>query len=112
MGANGGAYFELQLFRGDVRPRPFVYRPKDRSLPPYNLTGKTITLKIQPQGQSEIIYSAAPEIAITNAAAGEFTIAIPAATVTGYQFQNAAYVILLDGKRLLHGPLTVKGLYE
>jgi hypothetical protein len=32
--------------------------------------------------------------------------------ITAYQFQNASFVILLNGKRLIYGPLTVKSLYE
>lgn len=104
-------FYALTLRRGETRPVVFVYRPRDKSLPPYNISGKTAELRIKPQGAAEIVYSS-PEISITNGVGGEITINIPGATVTAYDFQNAPYTVLLDGKRLFYGELTIKSLYE
>lgn len=103
--------FPLTFYRGETRPKKFVYRPRNRSLPPINLNGFTVGMKIKPQGQTEIVFGS-PEVAITNAAGGEITIAIPHATVTAWQFQNARYVVLLNGIRWLAGTVTVKFFYE
>lgn len=105
-------YHDLTLRRGETRPIPFTYRPIDKSLPPYVITGQPVAMKISPQGSAEIVYTAAPEISITNGAAGEITIAIPGSVVDAFDFQNAMYAILLNGKRLFYGTLTVKSLYE
>lgn len=104
-------YFDMTLRRGEARPIVFVYRPRNKSLPPYNLTGKVVQMRIKPPGEAEIIYNA-PIISITNGAGGEITISIPEATVNAYAFQNAPYAVLLDGKRLFPGTLTIKSLYE
>ena len=112
MASSDEGYFALELRRGETRPIPIVHRPKDKTLPPYNITGKPVEMRIQPQGAAEIVYNSAPNISITNGVGGELTLAIPGATVTAYAFEHADYVIMLDGKRLLHGPLDIKGLYE
>lgn len=101
----------ITLRRGETRPIPLVYRPRDLTLVPYNLTGKTVAMRIKPHGETEIVYGS-PEISITDAVGGEITINISGATVTAYDFLNAPYVILLDGKRLIFGTLTIKSLYD
>lgn len=111
MAINENSYHPLTFRREETRPMLFVFRPRDKSLPPFNLSGKTIQLRIKPHGESEIIFNS-PEISITNAVGGEFTIAIPGATVTAWTFQTAPYAILLDGKRILYGDITVKSVYE
>lgn len=102
----------MELRRGETRSTPFTYRPRDKALPPYVITGKPIEMRIKADGLAEIVYNAAPDIAITNGPGGVFTVGILGATVTAYSFDHADYVIMLDGKRLLHGPLDIKGLYE
>lgn len=104
-------YLAMTLRRGETKPQVFTYRPRDKSLPPFNLSGKTVEMRIKPNDGNEIVYGS-PQISITNAAGGEITRNIPGAAVTAYDFQNAPYTILLDGKRLFYGTLTIKSLYE
>lgn len=109
---NTGARLDITLIRSETRPRKFIYRPRDRTLSPYDLSGKAFVMRIKAKGLTEIVYNAAPEISVTDAVNGEFTIDIPGATVEAYTFQNAPYSITIDGKRLLYGTLTIQSLYE
>lgn len=104
-------YLPITLRRGETRPIPLTYGPRDPTLPRYNLTGQPVEMRIQPDDAAEIVI-AGPNVAVTNGPAGEITIAIPAATVTAFAFNNADYVLMLNARRLLHGPLTIKGIYE
>lgn len=104
-------YHPLKLRRGETRTIPFTYRPIDKSLPPYDLTNGVVEMKIQPAGAAEIVFGS-PQIQITDAAAGKIAIAIPGATITAFEFQTAPYAVLLNGKRLFYGDLTIKSLYE
>lgn len=104
-------YYDIELVREETRPIVFDYGPVDLTLPRFNITGQPIAMRIKPLGASEIVYGS-PEISITDGPNGEFTVNIPSATVNAYTFQNAAYVILLNSKRLIYGSVTIRSLYE
>lgn len=108
-----GANHPLTFVRGETRDYVFIYGPRDLTLPRFNITGQSVSIKIKPHGQSEIVYTDVdPGIRISNGAAGEITLNPTGAMKTAYQFQNAPYVILLNGKRWLYGTVTMKSLYE
>lgn len=106
------SYYALTLLREDSESIPLTYRPRDKTLPPYVITGQPVEMRIKPKGAAEIVYNSAPNIAVTDGANGEITIAIPSATKAAYTFQNASYAVLLNGKRLFYGDLTLKSIYE
>lgn len=105
-------YLAITLRRGETETIVLEYGPEDLTQDRYNLTGKSVEMRIKPDGQDEIVFDASPEISITDATGGEITVAIPGATVDAWEFQNAKYVILLDGSQLIVGDLTIVGLYE
>lgn len=106
------SYYALTLRRGESKSRPFTWGPRDKSLPRYNLTGKSIEMRIKPKTGSEIVYNTNPGCYLSDAANGQFTINPTGAMVTAYDFQNASYAVLVDGERIMYGDLTVTGLYE
>ena len=111
--ADEGTNHPLTFVRGEEREYVFIYGPRDLTLPRFDITGQTVSMKIRPHGQSEIVYTDVdPGIRISNGAVGEIMVNPTGAMKTSYQFQNAPYVILLNGKRLLYGTVTVKPLYE
>lgn len=106
-------YKALTFRRGETRAVPFTYGPRDKTLPRYDLTGKSVSMRIQPDGAAEIVYTDVnPGCYISNTVGGEITINPTGAMVTAYDFLNAPYVVLLDGKRIMRGELTIKSLYE
>lgn len=111
--AESGASHPLVLVRGEDRPYVFVYRPRDRSLAPFVITGQSVTMQIIVAGEIVHTYTDLnPGCYISNGAIGEITVNPSAAMKNAYAFQNARYVITLNGKRFLYGPMTVKYLYE
>lgn len=105
-------YHGLTLRRGETRAIPFTYRPRDKTLPPFVITGQPVELRIQPKGAAEIVKNSAPHISVTDGPNGVITIAYPGAEITAFDFQNAKYAVLLNGERLFYGDLTIKDLYE
>lgn len=104
-------YREIVLRRGEDRSIKFIYRPRDRSLPPFDISGQTVVLKVKAKGAAEQTFGS-PEVAITNGPGGEITLNGTGSTLTTLQFQSADYAILLNGKRLVYGSLTLTSLYE
>ncbi|MBK8810711.1 MAG: hypothetical protein IPN69_08260 [Acidobacteria bacterium] len=105
-------YLAITLRRGETEAIVLEYGPEDLTQSRYDLTGKSVEMRIKPDGQDEIVFESAPEIEITDEAGGEITVAIPGATIDAWEFQNAKYVILLDGSQLIVGDLTIVSLYE
>lgn len=112
MAKDDPSYYALTLRRGETRSIPLIFGPRDLSLPRYVITGQSIELRIQPKGAAEITKNSAPHIAVTDGPNGVATIAYPGAEVTAFAFQNAQFVILLNGERWIKGDLTIKDLYE
>ena len=46
-------YREIVLRRGEDRSIKFIYRPRDRSLPPFDISGQTVVLKVKAKGAAE-----------------------------------------------------------
>lgn len=106
-------YYALTLRRGESKSRPFIWGPRDKSLPRYNLTGKAVEMRIKPKGGTEIVYAAVnPGCYLSDAANGQFTINPTGAMVAAYTFQNAEYAVLIDGERVMYGDVTITGLYD
>lgn len=111
--ADEGTSHPLIFIRGEERDYLFIYGPRDLTLPRFIITGQSVSMKIKPHGASEIVYTDVnPGIRVSNGAVGEITVNPTGAMKTAYEFQNAPYVILLNGKRLFYGTVTVRPLYE
>lgn len=111
--AESGGIHPIVFVRGETKAYVFVYRPRDRTLAPFVITGQSVVMKILVDGVAVHTYTDVnPGCYISNGAVGEITVNPTAAMKTAYDFQNARYVITLQGKRLFYGPLTVKYLYE
>lgn len=105
-------YHPIVLRRGETKSVSYTYRPRDKTLPPHNITGKVAMMKIKAKGIPEITY-VAPYVMVTDGPNGVITRALPGADVTAFAFQNADYAMLLDGERLFYGDLTIVGsIYE
>ncbi|MEQ1643673.1 MAG: hypothetical protein ABL959_09545 [Pyrinomonadaceae bacterium] len=113
MAVESGASHPLVFVRNETKPYVFIYRPRDRTLAPFVITGQSVVMQIIVNGEVLHTYTDLnPGCYISNGAAGEITVNPTAEMKTAYAFQNARYVITLQGKRLFYGPLTVKYLYE
>jgi len=101
----------LRLTIGALQPQKF-YWMQNRTTP-YDLSGKTATLRIKPAGVEEIEV-VAPIVEITDADAGEITIAFTDDAVTGYleDFRDAPIALQIDDRIIVEGKLKIRNWYE
>ena len=113
MATDEGGELDLVMRRGVDEDRTGIYTPRNRTLPPFDISGQSVSLKIQPHGEDEIVITDTnPGIYVPNDDAGEVKLNIAAATKNAWSWQNAPYVIILGGKMFLRGTITMKNLYD
>ena len=113
MATDEGGELDLVMRRGVDEDRTWIYRPRNRDLPPFDISGQSVSLRIQPHEAEEIVIpDAKPGIPGRDDAGGAVTSNSRGSTKHDWSWQHAPYVIILDGKLFLRGTITLKHLYE
>ena len=113
MSIDEGAERDYIWRRGVNNDIVYIYRPRDKALPPHDITGKVVSLRIQPDGQDEIVLTDEnPGVYVSDGPAGKIHNNVTAAMKNDWSWQNAPYGITLDGKMFLRGTITLKNFYE
>lgn len=99
----------LDLISGVLAAKKFYWLQKKDV--PYNLTGKTVKLRIKPTGQNEITLQS-PIVQISNAVAGEISINFTDEIVDAYTFSKAEILLQVDDRIIQTGILKIRKWYD
>lgn len=99
----------LEITKGAIETKKFYWQDANRQ--PFNLSGKTATLRIKPAGVNEIVLNN-PVCFVSDGVNGEITIAFTDLIINGYNFTDAEIALQIDTKIIRKGRIRIRQWYE